>query len=409
MLSIEQPTSQLRAPSVPPCLRGATPDSAPQARPRRRTLESIDPPAERLLDDATQFDFFQAVWLLERMDPQRRPIGHDGSPAGESVRFCAHQSLSFPPSSIFDLRSAAGSDAPPRMTVTFMGLSGTSGVLPRHYTELLLRLEREAKGAEKHALREWLDLFNHRLISLFFRAWEKYRFYVPLARGECQRGEPDAFTGALWSLIGLGQPSLRKRLRVSAWESNGQEEQKLAEVEDSGLLRYAGILAQRPRTAANLESLLADFFSLPVRVLQFQDQWLGLGPAQQTSLGGRDGNCRLGASAVVGERVWDVQGKIRVRLGPLTRSQFNEFLPDRQRSPERKAQFLLAHLTRLFVGPQTDFDVQLQLRASDVPECRLTDETDTAPRLGWNTWLLSQGATHDAGDAVFAGDPIRWL
>jgi type VI secretion system protein ImpH len=400
-------TSVLVPPSLmmPAVTLGAS--ATAERSPPRKSLDSLAPPAERLLDDATQFDFFQAVWLLERMAPQRRPVGRDGVPGGEIVRFRAHQSLSFPPSSVFEIQPPREPSGPPRMTVTFMGLSGASGVLPRHYTELLLRLEREAKGGEKHALRDWLDLFNHRLISLFFRAWEKYRFYAPFARGEPERPEPDAFTTALRSLIGLGQPSLRHRLRVSTWRD--EEEQTLGSVDDLGVLRYAGLLSQRPRTARNLEQLLADYFAVPVRVGQFQGEWLKLELAQQTRVGLAEGNCRLGSSAVVGLRVWDVQGKIRLRLGPLSYSQFDEFLPGRQRSGERKAQFLLAHLVRLYAGPEIDFDVQLVLKSSDVPQCRLSCEPDTGPRLGWNTWLLSQGATRDTDDALFTGQPLRWL
>jgi type VI secretion system protein ImpH len=289
------------------------------------------------------------------------------------------------------------------MTVTFLGLTGASGVLPRHYTELLLRLEREAKGTEKHALREWLDLFNHRLISLFFRAWEKYRFYVSFARGEPERAEPDAFTAALRSLIGLGQPALRNRLRLSTWQSD--EERALAAVDDLGLLRYAGLLSQQPHNARNLEQLLADYFHVPVRVLQFQGEWLTLDPPQQS----RVGECRLGASALVGQRVWDVQGKIRLQLGPLSYAQFNEFLPDAERTSQRKAQFVLAHLVRLYVGTQIDFEVQLLLEADDVPQCQLSGDALTGPRLGWNTWLFSQPPTRDADDATFSAKPLRWL
>lgn len=407
-LTEERSTTLLAKPALP-----AGPGSSPTLgrAARKRKLDTLDPPAERLLDDATQFDFFQAVWLLERMAAGRRPVGFDGDPSAEVVRLRAHQSLSFPPSSVYELKPGDGAegDSQPRMTVTFMGLTGASGVLPRHYTELLLRLEREAKGGEKHALREWFDLFNHRLISLFFRAWEKYRFFVPFARRQGQCGNDETFTTSLWSLIGLGEPALRGRLRVSAWHADGETERTLAEVDDLATLRYAGILAQRPRTAANLEQLLSDFFSLPVQVRQFQQQWLLLESPQQTRIGPLDGNCQLGVSALAGQRVSDVQGLVRLRLGPLTLEQFNEFLPGRQLDPQSKAQFLLAHLTRLYIGPDVDFQVQLVLRASDVPSCRLTSSEPTASRLGWNTWLLSQRSTQDAADAVFAGEPVRWL
>jgi type VI secretion system protein ImpH len=356
------------------------------------------------------------------------------------------------------------------MTVTFMGLTGPSGVLPRHYTELLVRLEREAKSAEKYALRDWLDLFNHRLISLFYRAWEKYRFYVPYGRGEYARSEPDTFTTCLYSLIGLGTPTLRGRLCTSAWiEHNGREqEQRLARIEDLALLYYGGLLAQRPHSAINLQALVSDYFQVPAAVRQFQGQWLRLDETNQSRLGLEDGNSRLGVDCVVGQRVWDVQSKFRLVLGPLSYEQFLEFLPDRSivgytqctshrpdgalRAPcesaeqdgypgdakgvgslscrpsdsltapgstagkgdsrplqPRKAFFLLSHLVRLYVGPELDFDVQLVLSSADVPRCRLDSQATIGPRLGWNTWLCNQRQNHDAEDAVFPGEEVRWV
>ena len=94
-----------------------------------------------------------------------------------------------------------------------MGLTGPSGVLPRHYSELLYKIQRDAKGLEKHALRDWLDCFNHRLVSLFYRAWEKYRFTIPFERGEYNGPEPDPFTNSLYCLIGLGARPLRTARR----------------------------------------------------------------------------------------------------------------------------------------------------------------------------------------------------
>src|ERR1051325_2219467 len=130
---------------------------------------------QQLFEEGYSFDFFQAVRLLERLYPQRQPEGRGGPPAAEQVRFRAHLSLAFPPSSIYELVKAP-EGSPHQMTQAFMGLTGPSGVLPRHYTELLLSLNRYAKHAEKHALRGWFDVFNHRMIALFYRAWEKYRF-----------------------------------------------------------------------------------------------------------------------------------------------------------------------------------------------------------------------------------------
>jgi type VI secretion system protein ImpH len=369
---------------------------------------------EQLFAEGFAFDFFQAVRLLGRVDPRRRPVGLTAAPRDEIVRFRAHLSLNFPPSSVYEIQRVP--DGPPRMTETFMGLTGPSGILPRHYTELLMRLDREVRGPERYALRAWLDLFNHRFVSLFYRAWEKYRFFLAQERGEHFGKEPDTFTQALYSFVGLGLPALRERLRVKRCQEpfRGTEkvpdtflpegEQTLAAIDDLALLYYGGLLSQRPRSAVALRALLADYFELPIEVRQFHGRWLRLEADNQTRLG--EANAELGLNVVAGERVWDVQGMIRLRLGPLRRAQFDALLPDRSPIRERKAFFLLCHLARLYVGPELDFDVQLILRAEDVPACQLADDGGLGPRLGWNTWLGSQPRTRDADDAVFPGQEM---
>jgi type VI secretion system protein ImpH len=362
---------------------------------------------ERLFTEGYAFDFFQAVRVLERLAPDRQPVGRTGPPGAETVRFRAYLSLGFPPSALYEVNRPTPDLPVPTMVVTFFGLTGPSGILPRHYTELLLGEERDRKGQEKRALRDWLDLFNHRLLALFYRAWEKYRFFIPYARGEFDRADPDPFTRCLLSLVGLGLPPLRNRLRVSRWEPDqeGGHARDLAKIDDLALLHYSGFLSHRPRCAGSLEALLADYFQLPMRVQQFQGQWLVLDPTNQSRLGDPDGNCDLGVNLVAGERVWDVQNKIRVRLGPLRYSRFAEFLPDRAPVSRHKAFFLLVHLVRLYVGPELDIDVQLVLAAEDVPACHLEADAD-GPRLGWNTWVTSGGFSHDALDAVFDGEEV---
>jgi type VI secretion system protein ImpH len=377
--------------------------------------------ANRLFEEGFAFDFFQAVRILCRLHPDRSSVGLAVPPRNEIVRFRAHQSLSFPASTIHEVLrfDPTSPDAGfPVLTVTFLGLTGPKGVLPQHYTEQLLRLDREAKGSEKHALRAWFDLFNHRLISLFYRAWEKYRF--PLAY-ECAARtdtvallragkEEDPFHQMLFSLVGLGMPSLRNRLRVTWTESHAStaSERVLARVEDLALLYYGGLLAQRPRSAVALQAILHDYFGLPVQVLQFQGQWLRLDEANRSRLQGTPGNNGLGRNLVAGERVWDVQGKVRLRLGPLRLAEFNEFLPERTAGPQRKSFFLLVQLTRLYLGPELDFDVQLVLRAPDVPGCRLASGP-SGSRLGWNSWQCSRPAKRDADDPVFGGEEVYQL
>jgi type VI secretion system protein ImpH len=363
--------------------------------------------AERLFAEGCAFDFFQAVRVLEKLFPRRRPIGREGPPRTEVVRFRALTSLAFPASAIHEVVPSEDGERPPVMTVAFMGLTGPSGALPHHYTELLMRLHRDGKGAEKHALRDWLDLFNHRLVSLFYRAWEKYRFYVPYERGEPSRPEPDTFTRSLFSLVGLGLPSLRNRLQVRTRGEDAAEERVLARVHDLAVVYYGGLFARRQPTAVGLQALVQDYFDLPAQLRQFQGQWLRLEPANQSRLADEEHNTRLGVNTVAGERVWDVQSKFRIRLGPLRYVQFLDFLPDRTPIAVRKTFFLLCHLVRLYAGPEFDFDVQLVLRGSEVPACRLTAE-GVGPRLGWNTWAVSQPRAGAVEDAVFEGEERPW-
>jgi type VI secretion system protein ImpH len=391
------------------------PVSVLAARFKRKAFDPKAPSVEdHLFAEPYAYNFFQAVRLLEAVDRSRVPVGRGGPPRNEVVRFRAHVSLSFPPSQVFDLEKPTSAIPVPVMTVAFLGLHGPSGILPRHYTEMLIRLEKESKDANRFALRDWFDLFNHRFISLFYRAWEKYRFFIPYARGEYARSEPDPFTLCLLSFVGLGSPALRNRQRVAYWEqppdSQGQEH-VLARVDDLALLHYSGFLSHRPRCAVALEALLQDYFGLQIQVQQFRGQWLRLEPANQSSLDGLGGsNNQMGLNLVAGERVWDVTSKVRIRLGPLTLKQFHEFLPDRTPLEVRKAFFTLCHLVRFYVGPELDFDVQLVLKKEEVPPLKISRESgQIGPRLGWNTWLTSQTPQRDADEAAFEGEEVFWL
>lgn len=332
--------------------------------------------AEELFSEGYRFDFFEAVRVLERIHPERRPVGHGGVPKQEAVRFRSRVSLEFPPSAIYDVTNGDNGSRPPEMTVAFMGLTGPLGVLPRHYTDLL----QERLRRKDHALRDFLDLFNHRAISLFYRAWEKYRFPIAYEQAVAQRTDFDTFSLALFDLLGMGTKGLRGRLQFG----------------DEALLFYAGLLGQHPHSASALGAILQDFFEVPVNVGQFMGQWLTLSPENRTRLGG-EANNMLGVSAVAGNRVWDQQARFRLRLGALSFAEFNRLLPDSQRFQ------LLVQFARFVAGQEFDFDVQLILKAPEVPRCQLGARGERAPRLGWSTWLKTKEFTHDAEDAVFTG------
>jgi type VI secretion system protein ImpH len=339
----------------------------------RRTDPSL---AEELLDEGYRFDFFAAVRVLERLYPHRQRVGGEAVPSEEVVRFRARLALTFPPSAIYELTEPKDGATAVEMTVAFLGLTGPLGVLPRHYTELLLERVRK----KDFVLRDFLDVFNHRLISLFYRAWEKYRFPIAYERTVANNAEYDDFSLGLFDLISMGTKGLRKRLEIG----------------DEALLFYAGLLAQHPRSATALASILQDYFDVPVEVAQFVGQWLNLSPENRTRLGG-EGNNALGVNALAGNRVWDQQARFRLRLGPLTFAEFRRFLP------AGKAFRPFVQFARYIVGQEFDFDVQLILKADEVPATQLGAKGVRAPRLGWTTWLKTKEFTKDAEDAIFTG------
>ncbi len=348
-------------------------------------------PAERLLREPFAFEFFQAVRLLEALHPDRRPVGREGPPEAEAVRLTAHPDLAFPASQIAAL-DADPAGGPPRMAVTFIGLTGPTGVLPPFYTQAVMDRERSGGDPERGALRAWLDLFTHRFASLFYRAWAKYRLPVTFEQAARSGGGPGPIAHAALSLIGLGTPGLAGRL------SAGPD----AAVDDLSLLRYAGLLVAAARPAVGLETLLADYFGVPVRVDQFRGRWLTLEAENQSRLGRRGQNDRLGAGLMAGRRAWDAQGCFRVRVGPLDYAAFTALLP----ASGGRRLALLTRLVRFYQRDTLDFEVQLVLRADAVPRLRLTRD-GPGPRLGWNTWLGKRaGDAGDAGDAVFRREAL---
>lgn len=355
--------------------------------------------ADELFADGSQFDFFQAVSLLEKLADEERADGPiDEMPA----RFASVVSTSFPASAIQEI-TRLDPPHPPVVSVNFMGLAGPSGVLPRHYTEQLMELERDTGGPGRRTMRAWFDLFNNRFVALLYRAWRRMRTDHGMARGEAEKVDCDAFTASGYSLIGFGVRELRNRLRITMPRTDGEPEPSVVDqVRDVALLRHAGTMARRRRSARQIANLLADYFQVPVEVEQFRGQWLQLDPAGQTRLGETNGNSQLAVSAVVGRRVWDVKSRVRIRLGPLSRDQFRAFLPDCEPGPRRRRFLLLCQVVRLLLGPELSFELQLVLAKDQLTPLDLHSERQpTSPRLGWDSWLATKSAEHDLDDAVF--------
>ena len=312
-----------------------------------------------LTDEAYRFEFFQAVRLLEKVYPEKRAVGRNAMPQEEVVRFRSRVAVDFPASEIHEIREGADPKTDEKrleMLVNFMGMVGVSGVLPQPYTDLVLDRVRHRDTA----MWSFLDIFTHRFVSMFYRAWRKYRFPIGYERGN------DDFTGYLFDHCSLGTKGLRGRMSLP----------------DESLLPYVGLIAQRPHSNNALENILSDYFGAKARTEQFFGQWLQLDTQDYTRLGER--NSVLGESAIAGTRVWEQQSKFRVRLGPLDFKQFQAFLPNGSAFAPMRS------IIRFMVGLELDFDVRLKLKAKQVPSTILTTRAQRRPMLGWTTFLKTK-------------------
>lgn len=326
--------------------------------------------SDRLEGQARRFEFLQAVRLLQRIAPDREPLGGDGDPRREVVRLRAEVSLAFPRSDVVRLDPPSEADGPPELTVAFLGVAtpGSFGSLPIPYVEQILDQERSGEPV----IRDFLDCFNHRMGSLYYRAFEKYHATVAL-----ETRNHDFFERVFRGVLGLATGGLHERLAVP----------------DEALFSRAGLLAMSPLPVVALRSLLRSYFGVAARIEQFLPAWYALEPDQRSRLGAA--SATLGVDLALGERVRLAEFRFRVWLGPLTLAQYEEFLPG-------AAGFdALFDLVRLAVSSEQTFEVRPVLRRDEVPALELSQGGRC--RLGRTTWLaISKGERErDAADAVF--------
>lgn len=329
-------------------------------------------PIRKMLErEPFSVQFFQAVRLLERLYPERNPVGLFVTPSSEVVRFSSLPSLSFPASEIADLQTGEG--APPKLVVNFMGLCAAVSALPDPYTEFLL----ERARAKDRGPGEFFDLFNHRIISLFYRAWQKYRFYIGYER---TGAGDDPISEKLLDLIGLGTSGLTHRMEIA----------------DEACLYYASLLSQRRPSAQGLKQVLEDYFEVPVVVEQFTGTWNRLPPGNMTFLRDSGAFCeRLGMGTIVGDEIWDQHGTVTLRLGPMNFARYQEFLPGARASVEMHAWL------RLYTNREIDFNIQLVLEREETPPVRLGAEGPGASRLGLVSWIRNRPLQRDPDEATY--------
>jgi type VI secretion system protein ImpH len=344
---------------------------------------------EQLFSRPDCFSFVAAVQVLEqlrRLEETRHPQDPAAQRQGrnrnsEMIRYRATPTLVFPGAEISGIHPAEA-DQPLRVEVSFIGLNGPSGVLPRYYSETVLQQIK----LKNLALRDFLDIFNERVIRNHLEASRKYR--LPAVFELADGSYDDPISGALRALIGMATPRLSTTASAVSRLS----------VPDSVLMSYAGLFSRSVRSAAGLEQMLSDHTGRPVQVIQLQGSWAQLHPDDQTRLASPDQPtgqyAQLGVNAVLGTQIFDIQGSFRLGIGPLEYKEFSDLLPGTDMMRQ------IADLTRLYAGPTLAFDVQLSLRHSSVPPCVIGGDEVSKRMLGLNTWLFASKRSSDAADVV---------
>lgn len=298
-----------------------------------------------------RYSFFQAVELLLAWLADCHQVSR-GEALDRLLRFENSRDLAFPTGDVGEIRIPTDAGDPPYavMTTLFMGFTGTHGTLPHHYTE---RLAADSSG-EMQAL---LDVFSSRFVRHFFAVWRKHRVGLPSLDG--------------------GADDLQPLLLALSGNTAGTP------VEETVAAYYTGAFRQRPASAAMLQSVLADFFQLPITITPNIGYWYTLRDDQLSRLG--DDSCTLDGRMVLGSHYWRRDGRVRIRIGPLDKATYNSFLPDGDNVPRLRALLSMFHM------PGIDFEIVLVLRAADVKPMVLGEGF----RLGYDTWLVSKPGLQD--------------
>ena len=365
---------------------------------------------ERLLAAPHGFEFAQAVtillrWLEEQGVAPERALR-------ECLRFENSLHLGFPPGEIEALQAvravpdpAAGAPLDPngeqegqedqedqegqvgprfRMTATFMGLLGNHGTLPAHYTERIAQWQHDSQD---EAPRAFLDMLSGRMLALYYAAWRKYRVEHAVA------GRGADFRARLLALAGS-----------TGGQEHGQEQEDGHDrdpyVPQALIAYFAGMLQQRPRSAASLQRLLAGYFGLPVALEETVGHWSRLAPHEQSVLGA---GARLGENTLLGARSWRPDLRARLRIGPLDREAFERFLPSGDMAAA------LRRILAWFDVPGVDVEVQLLLRASEIRPTRLGGSLGPGSRLGRDSFLVTAAAVTDRADMRYLISPMAPL
>lgn len=306
--------------------------------------------SSRIPHDYREYSFFQLVELLHQLKG-RDPQDAQWELTGE-LQFSANPSLGFAPSDISMLESLGNGRL--RLETCFLGLNGAQSPLPSYLLDMLL-------DDEEGIRRNFLDFFNNRLISLLYRLWRKYRYYVRF-----QENAADSFSAQVYALVGLANVDIRQDTSIN-W---------------CKMLAYAGMLAGRSRSPQAVAGIVAHCFDLPnVSIRQWQLRQVEIPEFQRCRLG--MANSKLGENTMLGKRIGDLCGKFVLCMEELSLERFRDFLPSGEEFQP------LCKVMEVILREQMAYDLELTLRADEAPLLQLGEEK--GGQLGWSSFLGKGG------------------
>lgn len=331
--------------------------------------------SEQLAAEAKRFEFVRAVQLLQRLYPGTTPIGELGPPDTEAIRFRHDPSFIFHSSDVTSIepRVAKPGHIFGRITTTFLGLVGAASPLAPHLTEDVF----EAEQNEDHSLRDFYDIFHHRLISLLFRAWKKYRF----ASG-FRTDAADAFTKRAFAFVGVDAGG--------ALPQHG--------LPPGDLLGLASLVSQHTRPPRMLRLILERLLpGVGVDIECFVARRMTIEEPQRVRLG--VANTVLGEDMTIGRSVLDRSGAFRVIVGPVPYELYEAFMPGGRHHDRLK------RIVDQFSGGVLEPELELKLEQADAPRFRIGHARGAV--LGKNTQLATEQRGATRVRIVLGDDPNK--
>ncbi|MBC8953169.1 type VI secretion system baseplate subunit TssG [Xenorhabdus sp. PB62.4] len=313
-----------------------------------------------------QFDLFQTLRRIDAQSGEYYILGSAPLPKYELLRLGQKASMIFAPSTISEVKQRENSKLYDMLIYSF-GLFGPNGPLPLHMTEYTYARQYNYQDTTLNA---FTNLFHHRLILLFYRAWANAQPTVSLDRQDNQR-----FCHYLSCLIGMGLPAQKKTDSIS----------------EHARYSLSGHLSRPGHNAEGLAKILFGYFNIPLKIIQNIPQWLEIGVPDQAQLSAGRNMPRLGISAFLGTALYDIQHKFRIELGPLRLAEYDMFLPGGPKSQQ------LRDWVYQYLGIEYAWDVRLILHQADVKGIHLSEPT----KLGLNSWLGKIEQPAHRGDLLY--------